>query len=70
MGLIAHTGLRLGSGFNQLLTVSFLAATVFGAAAAAGFGRRNARLTFWLHVLAVWPLPVLIAFHVFAAYYF
>ena len=70
VGLIAHTGLRLGSGFNQLLTVSFLAATVFGAAAAAGFGRRNARLTFWLHVLAVWPLPVLIAFHVFAAYYF
>lgn len=70
IGLIAHTGMRLGSGFNQILMVSFLAATVFGAVAAAGFGRRNARLTFWLHLAAVWPLPVLIAFHIFATYYF
>ena len=70
LGLVAHTGMRLGSGFNQLLTISFLAATVFGAAAAAGFGQRHARLTFWLHVFAVWPLPVLLAFHILASYYF
>ena len=41
--LIAHTGLRPGSGFNLALTVVFLSANVAGAAAAAGLGR-SARL--------------------------
>ncbi len=68
--LLGHTGLRLGSGFNQVLMIFFLSATVLGGATAAGLGRRYARLTFWLHVLIVWPLPVLIAFHVLATYYF
>ena len=68
--LIAHTGLRLGSGFNRVLMISFLSASLFGAAAAAGLGSRHTRLTFWLHLLAVWPLPVLIVFHVLAVYYF
>ena len=36
MALIAHTGLRLGSGFNQALMFSFLAATLFGTAASSG----------------------------------
>ncbi len=70
MALLLHTGLRLGSGLNQVLMVCFLAAGVLGGATAAGLGRRHARLTFWLHVLAVWPLPVLVAFHVLASYYF
>ena len=70
IALVAHTGLRLGSGFNRILMISFLAASVFGAGAAAGMGRRSARLTFWLHLLAVWILPVLIAFHILATYYF
>ena len=68
--LLLHTGLRLGSGLNQLLMIAFLAAAVVGGATAAGLGRRYARLTFWLHVVAVWPLPVLVAFHVLASYYF
>ena len=68
--LLAHTGLRLGSGFNQVLMILFLSAAVLGGATAAGLGHRYARLTFWLHVLIVWPLPVLIAFHVLASYYF
>ena len=70
MTLLLHTGLRLGSGLNQVLMICFLAASVLGGATAAGLGRRHARLTFWLHVLAVWPLPVLVAFHVLASYYF
>lgn len=70
VALVAHTGLRVGSGFNQLLMVAFLLAGVAGAAAAAGVGRRNVRLMFWLHVLAVWPLPVLLAFHVVVSYRF
>jgi len=70
VALVAHTGLRAGSGFNRLLMVAFLLAGVAGAAAAAGVGRRSVRLMFWLHVLAVWPLPVLLAFHVVVSYRF
>lgn len=70
VALVAHTALRPGSGFNLLLMVAFLLAGVAGAAAALGLGRRNARLMFWLHVLTVWPLPVLLAFHVFVSYRF
>ena len=33
LALMAHTGLRLGSGFNQALMFSFLAATLFGTTA-------------------------------------
>lgn len=68
--LVAHTGLRLGSGFNSILMIAFLATTVLGGAAAAGFGREGARTTFWLHVLAAWPLPALLIFHVLSSYYF
>lgn len=70
IALVAHTGLRVGSGLNQILTISFLAASIFGGAAAAGMGRRHTRLGFWLHAIAVWPLPVLIVFHILAVYYF
>ena len=68
--LIGHTGLRLGTGFNRVLMLSFLAATVLGVATAAGLGGRYARLTSWCHVLTVWPLPVLLAFHILASYYY
>ena len=68
--LVGHTGLRLGTGFNRVLMLSFLAATVFGGATAAGLGGRYARLTSWCHVLAVWPLPVLLAFHILSSYYY
>ena len=70
IALIAHTGLRLGSGLNAALMIAFLATTVLGGAAAAGFGREHARATFWLHVLAAWPLPALLLFHILGSYYF
>ena len=70
IALIAHTGLRLGSGLNAALMIAFLATTVLGGAAAAGVGREHARTTFWLHVLAAWPLPALLLFHILASYYF
>ena len=57
IALIAHTGLRVGTGFNRVLITLFLASSVLGAAAAMGLGGRHARKTFWLHVLAAWPLP-------------
>ncbi len=68
--LVLHTGLRLGTGLNLALSLSFLATSIFGSLAAAGVGRQGARTMFWLHVLAVWPLPALIAFHILATWYF
>ena len=68
--LAAHTGLRLGSGFNRVLMIAFLVSAALGSASAVGLEHRHARLTFWLHLLAAWPLPVLIAIHILSAYYF
>lgn len=70
IALVAHTGLHTGSGWNRMLTISFLAASAFGGAAAAGMGSQRTRLGFWLHVLLIWPLPILIFFHILAAWYF
>ena len=68
--LVAHTGLRLGSGFNRVLMLAFLFATLLGALAAQRMGGPFDRLTSRLHLFAVWPLPVLLAFHILATYYF
>ncbi len=68
--LVLHTGFRLGTGLNLALSATFLATSVLGSLAAAGVGRRGARTMFWLHVFAVWPLPVLIAFHILKTWYF
>ena len=68
--LVAHTGLRLGSGFNRILMVAFLAAATLGSVNAWAIDHRHARLVFWLHVAAVWPLPALVAVHVLSSYFF
>ena len=70
VALVTHTGLRLGSGFNSVLMITFLATMLLGGAAAAGFGREQAGTTFWLHLLAAWPLPALLIFHILSSYYF
>ncbi|HEY0945204.1 MAG TPA: FAD-dependent oxidoreductase [Opitutaceae bacterium] len=78
--LVAHTGLRLGSNFNRVLMVDFLGLTLLGACAGAvtalerrldpRAARRLRSFWTWAHVLLVWPLPVLVGFHILAAYYF
>ena len=68
--LVAHTGMRIGSGFNRVLLVTFLAAAALGSAAAVGLEHRHARVTSWLHLLAVWPLPALLVIHILSAYFF
>ena len=83
-GFAAHTGFRLGSNLNLWLGGSFAAATVFGAVAGMATGgdhelrarqigtsrKPPRRVPAWLHILAVWPLPVLILVHVLASYAF
>lgn len=80
--LVWHTGFRLGSNLNLFLMASFLITLIFGAVAGLitggehelkdrGFSANNAKprtLPMWVHIIAVWPLPVLIAIHVLVVY--
>lgn len=76
----AHTGFHVGHGLNFILTVAFLAAMVVGAVAGAIFAlsdrwsalaARDRRLRVsWVHILVLWPLPILIALHVVMVYYY
>ncbi|MEC9196601.1 MAG: FAD-dependent oxidoreductase [Pseudomonadota bacterium] len=82
--LIIHTGLRAGSNLNMMLFMFFALTLVMGAVAGLATGGDHAlrarrigsarkparRLPTWLHILAVWPLPVLILAHVLASYAF
>jgi nitrite reductase (NADH) large subunit len=78
--LAAHTGLRFGTDLNFLLMSFFTAANLAGAVAGSAvgfdrqlsgvFGQTLRRGFVWLHMLLVWPLPVLVAFHIFSVYYF
>jgi nitrite reductase (NADH) large subunit len=78
--LAVHTGARTGDNLNFALMASFSAVNIIGGLAG-GFtaieqklgtaaGRRFRSALVVAHVLAVWPLPVLITFHVLSVYYF
>jgi nitrite reductase (NADH) large subunit len=76
--LVAHTGMRAGDNLNFALMTSFIALNVLGAAGGGltaierwrgGVGPRARAAIVAAHVLATWPLPMLIAFHVASAYY-
>lgn len=78
--LIAHTGLHLGENLNRMLMMSFLTVALFGAASGGvtalehrlgpASGARARRIATWLHIIACWPLPALLGFHIFTVYYF
>jgi nitrite reductase (NADH) large subunit len=81
-GLFAHTGFNLGYNWNAALGWVFLAVLGIGAVAGLATGGDHAlrarrigttrtpprTLPVWVHIVAVWPLPVLIALHVLASY--
>jgi nitrite reductase (NADH) large subunit len=80
VALVTHTGFRLGQNLNFILMTNFLALALVGALAGgvnalearlAGPSARRVRAV-WTgaHIALVWPLPVLIAVHVIAAYWF
>ncbi|MEM7210575.1 MAG: FAD-dependent oxidoreductase [Pseudomonadota bacterium] len=82
IGLFAHTGFRLGSGLNFWLMASFSAALILGALAGLATGGEHKLLEkdigsakapprtvpHWVHVIALWPLPVLLAIHILSVY--
>ena len=78
-GIAVHTGGRLGANLNFLLMAAFLGVVALGAMAGGvialehRLGEGAARLRrnwLWTHILVAWPIPVLLAFHVFKTYYF
>ena len=76
--LFFHTGFNLGNNLNRWLMVTFLAVAVIGSVTgivtarehvALADGRTSYRPLFtWLHILAFWPLPVLLLLHVVTVY--
>ncbi len=73
--LIVHTGARFGSGVAWLLTASFVATSLVGGlyswqiANEHRFANVNLRgLLNWLHLAVMWPLPVLLAYHIAQVY--
>lgn len=78
LAYVVHTGLRLGVNLDRALALAFLGSAFVGALAALlpALVRRRpalARFKVWLeraHLYAVWPLPVLVVFHVLKVYFF
>ncbi|MEM6472123.1 MAG: FAD-dependent oxidoreductase [Planctomycetota bacterium] len=83
IGMVIHTGLKLGSNLNFLLGVCFLAATFIGAIAgivSSIEGRATGSLALLIrrwrprltrtHLWVTWPLPVLIVMHILSFYWF
>jgi nitrite reductase (NADH) large subunit len=78
-GLAVHTGGRLGANLDFMLMAFFLGMVIVGAASGAvialehrlgGGAARMRRMALWMHILLFWPVPVLLASHVFKTYYF
>ncbi len=80
--LFAHTGFRLGENLNMWLMVTFLGLAAAGALAGLATAFEHAlfdkpadaaktrSLSFWFHLIAFWPLPVLLAIHILSVYYY
>ena len=78
--LLVHTGLRLGDELNQLLMLDFILLAMAGATASIVIStehrlsplvaKKRRRQMAWLHILLVWPLPVLLGLHILKSYYF
>lgn len=72
--LVGHTGMRIGDNLNRALLVAFLGVVASGAtvgvAAAAPGVARAVPVLLWGHLMFLWVLPVLVAFHVLAVYWF
>ena len=80
--LVVHTGFRLGSNLNLALMACFTLMLAFGAVSGlitggehklreadiVGAADKPRALPLWVHILALWPLPLLLAFHILSVY--
>ena len=80
VGIAVHSGYQLGHGFNYYLSLSFFGILLAGGISSlivalehkfdVALSRKLKSNFVWLHILAFWPFPVLLAVHVFKTYYF
>lgn len=80
VALLFHTGGRMGNQLNLLLAVCLLGPALTGAVAGGVIARGHAfdpplvrrvrEASLWLHLLLLWPLPVLLGFHILKTYYY
>ena len=77
--LIVHTGFHRGHNLNFILFSTFVAAVMSGTLVGIVTGLelklpgplRSIRIPLmWLHILVLWPLPLLICFHIVSVYWF
>ncbi len=78
--LVVHTGMALGQNLNHWLMLDFLLAAGLGALATVVIawqhrmsrqpGKHLRDFLYWSHVVILWPLPVLLGFHILSVYYF
>lgn len=76
--LFVHTGFNLGSNLNRWLMVTFLLVAFTGSVTGmvtarehtvlAGGKPSRRNLITWIHMVALWPLPLLLALHVMTVY--
>ena len=79
VGLVVHTGMRLGHGLNFFLMLTFSATVILGSIATAVIAQEHRigssatwirRKAVWWHILLFWPVPVTLSFHILNSYYF
>jgi len=78
--LISHTGAHWGSGLNRYLMISFYSMMIIGAIATLIYSLEHkikvvnatqirSKMLSW-HVYVLWPLPVLLGFHILKTYWY
>lgn len=80
VALIAHSGMRFGDNLNFYLMSTVIGLIALGTAAGITISvqhkldhvaARALREKFlWAHIFLLWPLPVLLGFHIFKTYYY
>ncbi|TNF36750.1 MAG: NAD(P)/FAD-dependent oxidoreductase, partial [Gammaproteobacteria bacterium] len=78
--LLIHTGFRFGDNLNMYLMTTYSGLLLAGAVAGVviaidhkltrKLAKRLRTTALWLHIVLLWPLPVLLGFHILKSYYF
>ena len=80
IALLAHTGFRMGTHLNFYLMIIFSTLLLVGSVAGVAIGYAHAMpkrvvkqirtYALWSHIILLWPLPVLLGFHILKSYYY
>jgi len=78
--LLVHTGFNFGNHLNLYLMLIFsgtmLAGVILGGVISIEHlishkaAKQTRLISLWIHILLIWPLPVLLCFHILKTYYF